>query len=69
MWCKTCTEKQQHPVDCTPTREKLRGLVNFDIMNHRMVFQSLKNQEFYARNNTIILNAKKDILSLVNGDQ
>ena len=59
MWCRTCT----------PIREKLRGLVNFDLMNHRMVFHSLKSQEFYAKNNTIILNARKDILSLVNRNQ
>ena len=41
----------------------------FDLLDHRMVFQSLKRKEFYAKNYTIILNARKDILSLVNGDQ
>ena len=72
MWCRTCnlfTETQQHLVYCPPIREKLRGLVEFDLMDHSMVFQSLKKQEFYAKNYTIILNAREDVLSLINGDQ
>ena len=72
MWCRTCnlfTETQEHLVNCPPIREKLKGLVNFNLMNPKMVFNSIQDQEFYSRNYTMILNARRDLLSPDDGDQ
>ena len=72
MWCKTCllfTETQQHLIDCPKIREKLRGLVKFSNLSIDMAFQSLKNQEEFARIYNMVINARSDIISQGSGDQ
>ena len=72
MWCKTCllfTETQQHLIDCPKIREKLRGLVKFSNLSIDMAFQSLKNQEEFARSYNMVINARSDIISQGSGDQ
>ena len=72
MWCKTCflfTETQQHLIDCPKIREKLRGLVKLSNLSIDMAFQSLKNQEEFARSYNMVINARSDIISQGSGDQ
>ena len=66
--CLLCTETQQHLIDCTIIREKLRGVVDFDFLKLEMAFQSIKNQEILAKSYTIVSNTWKDLISL-NGNQ
>ena len=66
--CLLCTETQQHLIDCTIIRQKLRGVVDFDILKLEMAFQSIKNQEILAKSYTIVSNTWKDLISL-NGNQ
>ena len=66
MWCRTCllfVETQQHLVNCPKIRTKLNGIVNFEDMKYEMIFGTLENQEFFAKNYTLILNARDDIIS------
>jgi hypothetical protein len=72
MWCRICnlfTETQQHLVDCPPIREKLKGLVKFENIDYSIIFKSIRSQEIFAKSYTVILNARKDILSPENEDQ
>ena len=72
MSCRLCfrtSESQQHLLDCPKIRERLNGVIKFEDLKIEMAFQSLKNQELLARNYTIILNARKDMLSLDTGNQ
>ena len=66
--CLLCTETQQHLIDCTKIREKLRGVVDFAILKIEMAFKSIENQEKLAKSYTIVINTWKDMLSL-NGNQ
>ena len=66
--CLLCRETQQHLIDCTKMREKLRGVVDFDILKIEMAFESIKNQEILAKSYNIVINTWKDLLSL-NGNQ
>ena len=68
-WCKTCflfSETQQHLVDCPTIRQKLKGLVKFENLTYNMIFGSTKNQEIFAKNYTLILNARQDIIDMAN---
>ena len=72
IWCKLCllfSETQQHLLHCPKIKEKLNGIVNFESLNIEMAYQSIENQEKIAKNYTIILNARKDILSQDIGNQ
>ena len=65
MWCKTCslfTETQQHLVDCQSIKNKLHGIVKFEELKYNMIYGKTKEQEFYAKNYTLILAARQDIL-------
>ena len=65
MWCKMChlfIETQQHLVDCPQIRQKLEGIVEFGKLNYNMIFGSIKNQELFAKNYTLILKAREDII-------
>ena len=65
-WCRNCylfRETQQHLVDCPAIRRRLNGIVKFENMHYSMIFGPLKNQELYAKNYTIILSARDDLLS------
>ena len=72
IWCRLCflfRETQDHLISCSKIRGKLSGIVNFENLNIDMAYQSLENQELLARNNTIILNARSDIISQDKGNQ
>ena len=72
MWCRTCSmfrETQQHLIDCSAIRERVRGLIDFHNLDVNMAFKSIINQEKLAKNYTIILNARNEILSCDAGDQ
>ena len=65
MWCKIChlfKETQQHLVDCPQIRQKLDGIVEFGKLNYNMIYGSIENQELFAKNYTLILNAREDII-------
>ena len=65
MSCKMChlfIETQQHLVDCPQIRQKLEGIVEFGKLNYNMIFGSIKNQELFAKNYTLILKAREDII-------
>ena len=65
MWCRICylfRETQQHLLDCPPLRLKLSGIVDFDKLNYSMIYGTLKNQEYFTRNYSIILSARQDIM-------
>ena len=68
MLCSLSTA-QDHLINCPKIREKLRGIIEFENLNIKMAYQSLKNQELLAKNYTIILNARKDMISHGNGNQ
>ena len=67
--CKSFSESQQHLLECTVIKQKLRGVVKFENLNIEMAHQSLENQEILAKNYTIILNTRDDLLSLDTGNQ
>ena len=67
--CLSFCETQDHLINCTKIREKLKGVIEFDNLNIEMAYQSLKNQELLAKYYTIILNARKDMISHDNGNQ
>ena len=72
MWCRTCSmfrETQQRLIDCAAIRERARGLIDFHNLDVSMAFKSIINQEKLAKNYTIILNARNEILSCDAGDQ
>ena len=65
MWCRVCylfRETQHHLLDCSPIRTKLKDIINFESLSYNMIFGSLKNQEKFAKNYSIILSARQDIL-------
>ena len=65
MWCKIChlaNESQQHLINCPPLHTKLKGIVKFESLKYDMIYGTLKEQEKFAQNYTIILNARQDIL-------
>ena len=55
-------------IDCTKIREKLKGVVDFDILKIEIAFKSIKSQEILAKSYTIVINTWKDLISL-NGNQ
>ena len=66
MWCRTCylfKETQQHLVQCSPIRDKLEGLVKFNQLDYNMIFKTVKSQEYFAKMYTLILDARRDIIS------
>ena len=70
--CKLCLsfcENQQHLLQCTKIKEKLNGVMNFESLDIEMAYQSIERQEKIAKIYTIILNARKDILSQNIGNQ
>ena len=70
--CKLCllfSENQQHLIHCPKIKGKLNGAVNFESLDLEMAYQSIESQEKIAKNYTIILNARKDILSQNIGNQ
>ena len=72
LWCRTCSmfsETQQHLIDCGTIRDRVKGLVDFVNLDVSMAFKSIVNQEKLAKNYTIILNARNDILACDTGDQ
>ena len=72
LWCRTCSmfsETQQHLIDCGTIRDRVKGLVDFVNLDVSMAFKSIINQEKMAKNYTIILNARNEILSCDTGDQ
>ena len=72
MLCRLCfifSETQQHLLECTIIREKLKDVVQFESLSIQMAHQSIESQELLARNYTIILNARRDILSQDIGNQ
>ena len=71
MSCRLCfesSESQSHLLDCPKIQDRLNGVIKFQDLKIEMAFQSLKNQELLARSYTIILNARKDMLSLDTGN-
>ena len=72
MLCKLCfifRENQQHLLDCSIIREKLKDVIEFENLNIEMAYQSLERQELLAKYYTIILNARSDIISQSVGNQ
>ena len=67
--CSTFSETQQHLLDCSLIREKLNDVVKFESLSIQMAHQSLESQELLAKNYTIILNARRDIISQDIGNQ
>ena len=63
-----CSELQQQLLDCPKIRGKLNGVIKFENLKIDMAFQCLKNQEILAKSYTIIINARKDMLSLDTGN-
>ena len=65
MWCMTCMvhfETQQHLTYCFPIRQKLSGVVNFSEFSYEDRNGTLTEQENFAKQYTLILKARQDIL-------
>ena len=72
MLCRLCfifRENQQHLLDCSIIREKLKDVIEFENLNIEMAYQSLESQELLAKYYTIILYARSDIISQSVGNQ
>ena len=72
MLCRLCfifSENQQHLLDCSIIREKLKDVIEFENLNIEMAYESLERQELLAKYYTIILNARSDIISQSVGNQ
>ena len=72
MLCRLCllqSESQQHLLDCHIIRDKLKGVVRFENLNLEMMYQPIESQEIIAKSYTIILNTRRDLLSLQTGNQ
>ena len=72
MLCRLCllySESQQHLLDCHIIRDKLKGVVRYENLNLEMMYQSIESQEIIAKSYTIILNTRRDLLSLQTGNQ
>ena len=72
MYCRLCLiqrETQDHLISCPKIREKLTGMIKFETLNMNMAYQSIKDQELLAKNYTIILNARQDLISQDDGNQ
>ena len=70
--CRLCflhCESQQHLLDCSIIRDKLKEVVKFENLSLEMVHQSIESQEVIAKYYTIILNTRNDLLSLNLGNQ
>ena len=68
LWLLFC-ETQDHWIHCVKIRENLKGIIEFENLTIRISYQSLKNQELLAKNYTIILNARTDLISHDNRNQ
>ena len=72
MSCRLCfifSENQQHLLDCSIIREKLKDVIEFENLNIEMAYQLLESQELLAKYYIIILNARSDIISQSVGNQ
>ena len=69
MLCLLQSESQQHLLDCHIIRDKLKGVVRFENLNLEMMYQPIESQEIIAKSYTIILNTRRDLLSLQTGNQ
>ena len=65
IWCKTCylfPETQQHLTTCPVLKSRLKHLVDYETLDHSMIFQNLERQEKFAKIYTIILKGREDML-------
>ena len=65
IWCKTCylfPETQQHLTTCPVLKSRLKHLVDYETLDHSMIFQNLERQEKFAKMYTIILKGREDML-------
>ena len=65
-WFQTCflfSETQEHILECTPIRNKVKQLnLDFKSVNYQVLFWSLLNQEKLAKVYKILLEARNDLL-------
>ena len=65
IWCQTCflfPETQQHLYVCPVLKTKFKHLIDFCEMDQKMIFQSLKRQEKFAKSYHMLLKAREDML-------
>ena len=65
MWCKTCylfQDTQKHLLQCPPIIEKLKNLIDFNSVNHGMIFDSNENQVKIVKVFSMILNTRQNII-------
>ena len=66
IWCRTCflfPESQQHLTICSVIKSRMKHLINFNELDHQMIYQSLERQEKCTRNSLLILKAREEIIS------
>ena len=76
-WCKMCflfIEKQEHLGRCSKIREELGKVIDFNTFEYSHITGSLQQQEQFAKNFTLILKKREDIIARANrvspnGDQ
>ena len=76
-WCKMCLlfiEKQEHLMGCSKIKEELGKVINFKKCEYSHIDGTLSQQENFAKNYTLILKKREDILARTsrvspNGDQ
>ena len=65
MWCRTCflfPEGQSHLLVCPAIVAKLKNVVDFKTLDHKMVFGTLDNQIQIAKIYTVILKTRLDLI-------
>ena len=67
LWCRTCQlfkETQQHLIECPIIRLRTKHLIQFKDFDFNMIFGPISSQEKFAKMYHIVLQARKDILSI-----
>ena len=65
IWCQTChlfPESQQHLTVCPTLKSRTKYLVDFNQLDHNMIFQKLERQEKFAKNFHLLLKAREEIM-------
>ena len=65
IWCQTChlfPESQQHLTVCPTLKSRTKHLVDFNQLDHNMIFQKLERQEKFAKNFHLLLKAREEMI-------
>ena len=64
LWCRTChlfPESQKHIFECHEIRKQL-DCIEFRKLKYEMIFGQLEDQELFAKNYHLMLNARRDLM-------